>query len=79
MDRHTVSIAKEIRSELKKKGEVPVHIEGLDDGDWIVLDYGDYMIHLFTPSLRSTYQLERLWPEGSIIDLDIKHSDEKIS
>ncbi len=72
VDRHVVAIAKEIIETRKKEGERPVQVEGLDTGDWIVIDYLDYMIHLFMPGLRDKYRIEELFQEGKIIDLDIK-------
>lgn len=76
IDRHVIAIAKSIMEELKEQGEEPVHVEGLQTGDWIVLDYVEVMIHLFMPGLRDKYQLERLWPESKIVELDIDYSEE---
>lgn len=72
IDRHVIAIAKTIIETLKKKGRSPVHVEGLKNGDWVVLDYVDFMIHLFMPGLRDLYQLEKLWSAGELIDLKIK-------
>ena len=58
--------------ELKKVKEKPLHVEGLQDSDWIVIDYLDIIVHLFKPQQRVTYALEKLWPEAKIIDLKIK-------
>ena len=74
VDRHVVAIAYEIIETLKKHGEKPVQIEGLETGDWIVIDYLDYMIHLFMPGLRDKYRLEELFQEGKVINLKIKTS-----
>ncbi len=71
VDRHVTSIGRAIIDELEKKGEEPVHAEGLKTGDWVVIDYGDIMVHLFSPNLRERYSLERLWDESKIVDLDI--------
>lgn len=75
VDRHVISLAEEIYQELKKRGEVPVHIDGMEEGEWIVLDYVDFMVHLFIPELRSKYQLERLFPKGKIMDIPLKLSN----
>ncbi len=72
VDRHVVAIGKEIIDELKDKGERPIYTEGFEAGDWVVIDYGNIMIHLFTPGLREKYQLERLFPQGKIVDVDLK-------
>lgn len=80
-ERHVISIAKTIIKEMKKKNERPIRTEGLDSGDWVVLDYVDVMIHIFMPGLRDKYQLEKLFPEGKLIDLNIitAKKNEKIS
>jgi len=72
VDRHVRAIAGEIRDTLKKGGWEPFHAEGESAGDWIVLDYGEIMIHLFTPELRERYALERLWKESKIVNVKIK-------
>lgn len=71
VDRHVSSIGRAIVQELKDRGIQPVHAEGLQMGDWIVLDYVDVMVHLFMPNLRERYSLERLWGESKIVDLEI--------
>lgn len=72
VDRHVISIAQAIVSELERTiGEPPLRIEGLQVGDWIVLDYSEVVVHLFQPGLREKYSLEKLWNEGQIIDLNI--------
>ncbi len=71
VDRHVSSIARAIIDELEKKGEMPIHVEGVKTGDWAVLDYGEVMVHIFSPNLRERYSLERLWSDSKIVDLDI--------
>jgi len=71
VDRHVMSLAQTIVEGMKESGEAPLHTEGLQTGDWIVLDYGQIMIHLFTPGLREKYSLERLWPESKLVELAI--------
>src|SRR5690606_8715352 len=71
VDRHTISMAKTILEVLSEKDECPVHVEGLQTGDWIVLDFGGVIVHLFQPGLREKYSLEKLWNEGEIVDLSI--------
>jgi ribosome-associated protein len=69
VDKHLQAIANNVIHEMD---ENPVHVEGKIDGTWIVIDYVDIVIHLFTPTMRERYKLERLWEEGKIVDLDIK-------
>ncbi len=71
VDRHVASMAQWIVEEMKEFGEKPLHTEGLQTGDWVVLDYGQVMIHLFTPGMREKYSLERLWPESKLVELEI--------
>ncbi|NGX45446.1 MAG: Ribosomal silencing factor RsfS [Chlamydiae bacterium] len=71
VDRHVVAIAKEIIAVLKEKGEKPLSSEGLQTGDWIVLDYLNFMIHLFMPGIRDKYCLEELFREGEVVELNI--------
>lgn len=71
VDRHVSSIARAIIDELEEKGEKPVRSEGVKSGDWAVLDYGEVMVHIFSPNLRERYSLERLWNDSKIVDLDI--------
>lgn len=72
VDRHVKALANSITDELQKYRHTPYHIEGLQEGDWIVLDYVDFVIHLFVPELREKYALEQLWKEGKIVDVEIK-------
>lgn len=71
VDKHVSAIASAVVEELKKIGFKPSYIEGLQQGDWAVIDYLDIMVHLFEPGLRDKYRLEDLWKEGSIIDVRI--------
>jgi ribosome-associated protein len=50
-------------AEHKKKG----HIEGTPDSGWMIVDYGDIVVHLFDPDLRRYYRLEELWDEGKVL------------
>lgn len=71
VDRHVTAIAKSIVEELHERGENPFHVEGLQAGDWIVIDYCGIMVHLFMPGYREKYSLEKLWSESKIVDLEI--------
>jgi ribosome-associated protein len=74
IDKHVISIAQSIVDQLEKLGLNPVYTEGLKTGDWVVIDYLYIMVHIFMPGLRDKYQLEQLWREGQIIDLQINLS-----
>jgi ribosome-associated protein len=63
------AIADEIGKQLKEMGEVPVSVEGYDSAEWILVDYGDFIVHIFSESARSYYDLERLWRHGKLVEL----------
>jgi ribosome-associated protein len=65
---HAISDA--IHKQLKDIGELPVSTEGYDQADWILMDYGDFIVHVFSESARSYYDLERLWRHAKTLDLD---------
>ena len=62
--RHNQTIADTIEETLKKQGVRPLHIEGHTEGEWILLDYVDFVIHIFSARAREFYDLERLWRAG---------------
>lgn len=64
---HVKALADAIIQELKTHNVSPLHVEGLHHGDWIVIDCGYIVIHLFVASVREQYRLEELWKDGSII------------
>jgi ribosome-associated protein len=59
--RQIQSISDEVELRLKKQGRNPLGIEGYDRADWILADYGDFIVHVFSESAREFYGLERLW------------------
>jgi len=71
VERHVSALSYEIQEKLKEEGEIPIYVEGEQCGDWVVIDYINVMVHLFTPALREKFQLETLWKSAKIIDLDI--------
>jgi ribosome-associated protein len=62
--RHNQTIAEGIEERLRKQGTRPLHIEGHTEGEWILIDYVDFVIHVFTARAREFYDLERLWRAG---------------
>jgi ribosome-associated protein len=60
-NRQVTAIADFIQRDLKKKGKKPLNVEGKKDGHWVLMDYGDVIIHIFYESLRNFYDLESLW------------------
>jgi len=59
--RQVTAIADFVQRELKKQGKSPLNVEGKKDGHWILMDYGDVIIHIFYEPLRHFYDLEGLW------------------
>ena len=49
---------------MKKRGELPLSVEGYSTAEWILTDYGDLVVHALTPKARAYYDLERLWRDG---------------
>lgn len=76
VDRHVQALARAIIDKLEEQGISPTHVEGMSSADWIVIDYTDIVIHLFTEDLRAKYALEELWKESKIVDLKIDVSKE---
>jgi len=67
-DKQNQAIADNIRTGLKKFGKVQ-HVEGATDGKWIVLDYGDVLVHIFHDQLRRYYDLDGLWGTAPELEL----------
>ena len=63
-DTHVRAIADHIIEEMKKAGSSPDHVEGLRAGRWVLIDYIDFVVHVFHPAAREFYQLERLWGDA---------------
>ncbi len=61
------AIAENIISGLKQQSTPPWHVEGLEEGRWILIDYSDVVVHVMLPETRDYYQLETLWEESSRI------------
>ena len=62
--RQVASIAQKLAEKLKQNGYGPVKLEGLPAADWVLIDAGDIVVHLFRPEVRSFYNLERMWAFG---------------
>jgi ribosome-associated protein len=63
-DVHVKAIADHVLDELRKEGIRPNHVEGLQGGHWILIDYIDLVVHVFHPATREFYQLEELWGDA---------------
>lgn len=68
-DIHVKAIAQSIIEGLKEAGERPLHVEGMVEGNWVLLDYIDVIVHVFREPTRQFYSLERLWGDAPIEEL----------
>lgn len=67
--RHVLSTAEKLKDRLNVRGLKNITIEGADTADWVILDLGDIIIHLFRPEVRAFYNIEKMWLNASKIDL----------
>lgn len=68
-DRQVRTITEAIEQALKAEGLRPLRTEGSAEGGWILSDYGDFLVHVFSQEMREYYDLERLWKDAPRIDL----------
>lgn len=68
-ERQVQAISDEVYETLKKTGEPAVRVEGYKTAEWILLDYGDFVVHVFEQKARKFYDLERLWRESKRVAL----------
>jgi len=69
-DTHVRALGGAVLEDLKKEtGQMAHHVEGLQQGRWVLLDYVDFVVHVFHPTLRSFYQIERLWADADVIPI----------
>jgi ribosome-associated protein len=66
-DAHVRGMAEHLMTALAPRGIAPHHVEGLGPGRWVLLDYVDFVVHVFHPELRDFYQLERLWGDAPVL------------
>lgn len=60
-NRHVKSLADNVITECKKAGQRPIGIEGIDAGEWVLVDFGDTVLHVMQQASRDFYELEKLW------------------
>src|SRR5437660_4104081 len=69
--RQVLTIAEEVEAQVKDVGgPPPIRIEGLTDAQWVLLDYGDFVVHVFLDEVRRYYDLERLWADAPVVEWD---------
>jgi ribosome-associated protein len=69
--RQVRTMAEEVEEKVKQEGgPAPLRIEGLDDARWVLMDYGDFVVHILLEDARDFYQLDRLWADAERWDWD---------
>jgi ribosome-associated protein len=71
-DKQAQAIADSVRQGLKKFGKA-LDIEGLKEGNWVVIDYGDVIVHVFKEDIRRYYDLDTLWSEAPLVEIPEKY------
>jgi len=67
-DRQVAAISNAMQRQLKEAGKRPLHVEGERRADWVLLDYGEFVIHVFTEERRTYYGLDGLWGDAPKLD-----------
>jgi ribosome-associated protein len=70
-ERQAKAIHDEVHYRMKRGGRLPARVEGEQEGEWILMDYLDAVLHVFTPDLRDRYRLDVLWGEADRLELDL--------
>ncbi|HEY7266877.1 MAG TPA: ribosome silencing factor [Solirubrobacterales bacterium] len=70
-ERQAKAIFDEVHQQLKRDGWLPARVEGVREAEWVLMDYLDAVLHIFTPELRERYRLEVLWGEAGRLELDL--------
>src|SRR5215203_4789760 len=78
-ERQVQAISDEINETLKKSGHTSARVEGYKTAEWILLDYGDFVVHVFEQKARKFYDLERLWRESKRVELPPEFSADSAS
>jgi ribosome-associated protein len=79
-DRQTKALHDAIREGMKDDpGLLPVHTEGERERRWILLDYGDVIVHVMVPEVREYYRLEQLWGDAKELELELSPPDEALA
>jgi ribosome-associated protein len=70
--RQIQAICDEIQSQLKQSGSLPLGVEGYEQAEWVLADFGDFIVHIFSERAREYYDLERLWKNARKVHLETK-------
>jgi ribosome-associated protein len=67
--RQVQAIAEAVETAMSKTGAKPALVEGMNRADWVLIDYFDFVVHIFTPATREFYGLERLWADAERVEV----------
>lgn len=69
------ALADNVCEKLSENGFEPIHIEGYRDATWVLIDYSDIVVHIFTDEMREFYDIERLWTDAKEVTLNLSDND----
>jgi len=69
--RHVLALAQHLEENLSKAGVRPLGVEGMEEGQWVLMDFNEVVIHIFSQPLREFYNLEGLWAEAPQTSVDV--------
>jgi ribosome-associated protein len=69
-DTHVRAVAQHVIDGMQAAGVPVMHVEGMAQGRWVLLDFVDFVVHVFHPAMREFYQLERLWSDAKMLGLE---------
>jgi ribosome-associated protein len=69
-DTHVRAIAQNLIDGMRTAGVQVLHVEGMQQGRWVLLDFVDVVVHVFHPTMRAFYQLERLWSDAAVLETE---------
>jgi len=70
-DIHVRAVSQHLQEKLEEKYDLkPWHVEGFENGRWVLIDYVDFVVHVFQPETRQFYQLERLWADAGRFEIE---------
>ncbi|MCB1213766.1 MAG: ribosome silencing factor [Chlamydiia bacterium] len=76
---HARALMREVERVAKSAGKQLIHVDGLPECEWIVMDFFSVMVHIMTTEMRHRYSLEGIWSEGQSIDLRLLHPEKRQS
>ncbi len=74
-DRLVETIVEEVEAKVKQEGPSPLRVEGLADRQWVLMDYGDLVVHVFLDEVRRFYDLERLWADAPKVEWSLQAAE----